>query len=59
MDVSTIYKSVESIRERDIIWTPSLGYVPIIVKERRVLAEKTVEKIAEYTGGLCLMRSIL
>jgi len=51
MKSNITYKSVENIGERDLICVPGLGYVPVMVKERRVLAEEAVKRIAVYTGG--------
>ena len=42
--ITVIYESVKSIRERDLIWTSGLGYVPVVIKEKRVLAKETFEK---------------
>lgn len=46
-----LYESVESIGEKDLIWVPGLGYVPVVVKEKRVLSDEAVREIAKYTGG--------
>jgi len=50
----TLYESVESIGEKDLIWAPGLGYVPVMVKEKRVLSDEAVREVAKYTGGSVL-----
>jgi len=34
-----------------LIWVPGLGYVPVVVKEKRVLSDEAVREVAKYTGG--------
>ena len=56
MDTNTIYRSVERIEEKDLIWTPNLGWVPVVVKKEGVLNDEVVKKIAKYTGGPVLSK---
>lgn len=44
------YRNSTQIMKKDLIFTPGLGYTPVVVKEKRVLDDATVEEIKKYTG---------
>jgi len=46
-----LYKDVEKLGGRETVYTPGLGYTPVILKEARVLSESSIKLVKKYVGG--------
>jgi hypothetical protein len=50
VEIDEIYNSRIRVEERDIVFTPGLGYTPVLLVEKGVLSSGTVKKVKELLG---------
>jgi len=46
----TLYEEVKELNVREVIYTPGLGYTPVIVRDVRVLSKGAIEVVKRYVG---------
>lgn len=56
--MSRLYVSRTRVRKKRIIFTPGLGYTPVMVEEKAVLSEETVNMLREVLGTCDILREI-
>jgi len=45
-----LYREVRTLNVREVVYSPGLGYVPVVVTGVRVLSEAAVEAVERYAG---------
>jgi len=45
-----LYREVRALNAREVVYSPGLGYVPVVVTSARTLSEDAVEAVERYAG---------